>query len=91
LDPDRAHAHGLPRERIKDFRRYYGRRDALIEAVREGARSRRSLLLVDQWIAGDGATARCATLTMPFQPAACVVQAEQGSQRDDRRLPRLYG
>jgi hypothetical protein len=49
----------LPPQRVKDFRRYYGWRDALIEAVREGARSRRSLLLlVDQWIADDDQAAR---------------------------------
>jgi hypothetical protein len=51
---------GLPPQRVKDFRRYYGWRDALIEAVRNGARSRRSLLLkVDQWItAGNEAPGR---------------------------------
>ena len=51
-----AHAHMglLPPERVKDFRRYFGRRDALIEAVRNGRRSRRSLLLlVDQWIVAE--------------------------------------
>ena len=44
----------LPQQRITDFRRYYGHQDELIEAVRGGSLSRRSLLLkVDQWEAVD--------------------------------------
>jgi len=46
-----AHAHVLPAERVKEFRRYYGWRDELIEAVRNGKRSRRSLLLHVEHIA----------------------------------------
>lgn len=58
--PGRGHkdCHGnvLPPPAVAVFRRYYGWRDALVEAVREGALSRRSLLLlVDQWLAGEGA------------------------------------
>jgi hypothetical protein len=57
LDANRPHADGLPRQRIEEFRRYYGRFDDLIEAVRNGARSRRSLLLkVDEWNADDSIT-----------------------------------
>jgi hypothetical protein len=53
LDADRPHADGLPKQRVEEFRRYFGWRDELIEAVRNGARSRRSLLLLaDQWLAG---------------------------------------
>jgi 16S rRNA G966 N2-methylase RsmD len=46
-----AHAQtGIPYERIKDLRRFNGWRDALLEEVRNGKRSRRSLLLlVDRW------------------------------------------
>lgn len=40
-----AHAHSIPAERVKDFRRYLGHRDWLIDQVRNGSRSRRSLLL----------------------------------------------
>jgi len=49
--PGRGHEgkdpHGdvLPEQRIADFRRYYGHMDELIEAVRNGKMSRRSLLL----------------------------------------------
>jgi len=35
----------LPDQRVAEFRRYHGHRDFLIELVREGKRSRRSLLL----------------------------------------------
>jgi site-specific DNA-methyltransferase (adenine-specific) len=42
--------HDLPKERVKDFRRFFGHFGELAEAVRGGKRSRRSLLLlVDQW------------------------------------------
>lgn len=40
-----AHGHLIPVERVRDFRRYYGHRDYLVGLVREGTRSRRSLLL----------------------------------------------
>lgn len=44
----------IPQPRISELQRMYGWRDALVEAVRNGARSRRSLLLlVDQWEAAD--------------------------------------
>jgi hypothetical protein len=36
------HADILPVQRVEEFRRYYGWRDELIDAVRNGARSRRS-------------------------------------------------
>ena len=35
----------LPKQRVEEFRRYFGHREFLVERVREGARSRRSLLL----------------------------------------------
>lgn len=35
----------LPAQRVGEFRRYFGHRDFLVERVREGARSRRALLL----------------------------------------------
>lgn len=35
----------IPPQRVEEFRRYFGHRDELIEQVRNGARSRRSLLL----------------------------------------------
>lgn len=51
-----AHAHFLPKEMVRDFRRLHGWRDALVEAVRNGKRSRRSLLLeVDRWEAAERA------------------------------------
>jgi hypothetical protein len=53
-----AHAHSrIPAERVKDFRRYLTHRDYLIGLVREGVRSRRSLLLaVDRATADDTVT-----------------------------------
>jgi DNA methylase len=48
------HAEALPPQRVEEFRRYHGFADRLFEAVRNGARSRRSLLLlVDEWNADD--------------------------------------
>jgi DNA modification methylase len=42
----------IPPQRINELQRFYGWRDALLEEVRNGKRSRRSLLLlVDQWSA----------------------------------------
>jgi hypothetical protein len=35
----------IPPQRVEELRRYFGHRDLLVEAVRNGARSRRSLLL----------------------------------------------
>ena len=47
---DLPHAEGLadliPLQRAAELRRFYGHRDLLVEAVRNGQRSRRSLLLV---------------------------------------------
>ena len=53
--PDKSpHAGIVPDQRLTDFRRYYGWRDELVEAVRNGARSRRALLLlVDRWLSGE--------------------------------------
>ena len=45
LDTNRPHADGIPRQRVEEFRRYYGHRDLLIGLIREGKRSRRTLLL----------------------------------------------
>lgn len=43
-----------PKQVVNDLRRYLGHFDALVEAIRNGARSRRSLLLkVDEWEAAD--------------------------------------
>jgi hypothetical protein len=40
----------LPPQRVNEFRRYYGHFEDLVEAIRNGKRSRRSLLLlVDEW------------------------------------------
>lgn len=36
----------IPKQRVEEMRRYFGLRDALVAAVRDGARSRRSLLLL---------------------------------------------
>jgi len=48
------HADLIPKQRADEFCRYHGWRDELIEAVRNGKRSRRSLLLyVDELAAGD--------------------------------------
>lgn len=42
--------YGLPLQRVNDFRRFYGHFEDLVEAIRNGKRSRRSLLLlVDEW------------------------------------------
>jgi hypothetical protein len=47
----------IPAQRISELQRFYGWRDALLEEVRNGHRSRRSLLLlVDQWEAAGRAT-----------------------------------
>jgi hypothetical protein len=44
----------IPQPRISELQRFYGWRDALLEEVRNGHRSRRSLLLlVDQWAAAE--------------------------------------
>lgn len=44
--PNLPHADSdLPVQRTAEFRRYFGHRDFLVEKVREGSRSRRSLLL----------------------------------------------
>lgn len=55
LADDFSHARSsLPSERVVEFRRYFGLADRLVEAVRNGSRSRRSLLLlVDEWSADD--------------------------------------
>jgi 16S rRNA G966 N2-methylase RsmD len=43
----------IPQPRVSELQRFFGWRDALLEEVRNGHRSRRSLLLlVDQWEAG---------------------------------------
>lgn len=53
VQTDYPHADSVPVQRVEEFRRYYGWRDELIDAVRNGKRSRRSLLLlVDEWLAG---------------------------------------
>jgi 16S rRNA G966 N2-methylase RsmD len=45
-----ADSFGLPPQRVNDFRRFCGHFDDLVEAIRNGKRSRRSLLLlVDEW------------------------------------------
>lgn len=44
------HADLIPKQWVRDFRRFFGHFDQLVESVRGGKRSRRSLLLlVDQW------------------------------------------
>lgn len=45
LDPHADEDPFLPLQRQSEFRRYYGRRDFLLELVRDGKRSRRALLL----------------------------------------------
>src|SRR5258707_3629060 len=40
-----AHEQFIPYERVRDFRRYFGHRAMLIEKIRDGAVSRRALLL----------------------------------------------
>jgi hypothetical protein len=45
--PDHSpHADYMPKQRVEEFRRYYGWRDELIDAVRNGARSPH---LVSDW------------------------------------------
>lgn len=73
---------GLPRQRINDFRRFYGHFPELVEAIRDGKRSRRSLLLlVDQWEADERATERTdAGLTA--QPTADEIEIRGGDFRE---------
>lgn len=49
-----SHENLLPTRAVTDFRRFYGHFEELVEAIRNGKRSRRSLLLlVDQWEAAE--------------------------------------
>jgi 16S rRNA G966 N2-methylase RsmD len=77
-----AHAHtALPRERIKDFRRFFGHFENLIDAVRAGKRSRRSLLLaVDQWEAAQREQQR-ESEGLPAQPDPTEMDIRRGDFR----------
>jgi 16S rRNA G966 N2-methylase RsmD len=44
----------LPAPRVSEFRRYFGHRDQLVEWIREGKRSRRSLLLAVDLLEAEG-------------------------------------
>ena len=78
-----AHAHlELPKERVKDFRRYHGHFGELVEAIRNGKRSRRSLLLlVDEWEAETRSEERVES-GLAAQPAAEELDIRRGDFRE---------
>jgi hypothetical protein len=72
----------LPPRAVTDFRRYLGHFDPLVEAVRNGKRSRRSLLLlVDELEAADRATDRLAD-GMPAEPTYAELEIRCGDFRE---------
>lgn len=71
----RANSHDdllVPAYVVSDLRRFFGHADALVEAIRNGARSRRSLLLkIDEWEAAGRA-----------EPTAGDLDVRRGDFRD---------
>jgi hypothetical protein len=80
-----SHANGfmdglIPAPRISELQRYYGWRDALLEEVRNGKLSRRSLLfLVDQWEAAGRPEPTLDNLDIRYGDFRDVLDIEPGS------------
>lgn len=71
----------LPVQRVADFRRFFGHFEDLVDAVRAGKRSRRSLLLaVDQWEAAQREQQREAE-GLPAQPDVTEMDIRRGDFR----------
>jgi 16S rRNA G966 N2-methylase RsmD len=72
----------LPKQWVAEFRRYFGYFNALVEAIRDGKRSRRSLLLlVDEWEADRRAAERSAAGLSP-NPTIHELDIRRGDFRE---------
>lgn len=73
---------GLPPQRVNEFRRYHGHFKDLVEAIRNGKRSRRSLLLlVDEWEADTRSEERVES-GLTAEPAVEELDIRRGDFRE---------